>query len=77
MHFLQEKKLPGPNYPNQYRTPSLMEKLIAASSYIFPMIGFAVIIISALMKKEMKPFLKYHVYQSIFIAIAKIGRAHV
>ena len=46
-----------------------MEKFIAATSYIFPMAGFAVIIIAALMKKDMKPFLKYHIYQSIFIAI--------
>jgi len=33
------------------------------------MAGFVVIIIAALMKKDMKPFLKYHIFQSIFIAI--------
>lgn len=46
-----------------------MEKFIASVSYIFPMAGFVVIILTALMKKDMKPFLKYHIYQSIFIAI--------
>ena len=46
-----------------------MEKFIAATSYIFPMAGFVVIILAALMKKDMKPFLKYHIYQSIFISI--------
>ena len=54
---------------NTYRTPSFMEKFIAATSYIFPMAGFVVIILAALMKKDMKPFLKYHIYQSIFISI--------
>lgn len=47
-----------------------MEKLVAAGSYIFPLIGFIFIIIAALMRKDMKPFLKYHIFQSIFIAIA-------
>ena len=46
-----------------------MEKFIASASYIFPMAGFVVIILTALMKKDIKPFLKYHIYQSIFIAI--------
>lgn len=56
------------SYPYQNRTPSAMEKLIAAGSYIFPLIGFIFIIIAALMRKDMKPFLRYHIFQSIFIA---------
>lgn len=55
-------------YTQKHRSPSLMEKLIAAGSYIFPMVGFACIIIAAIMKSDMKPFLKYHIFQSIFIA---------
>lgn len=47
-----------------------MERIVAAGSYIFPLLGFIFIIITALMKKEMKPFLKYHIFQSIFIAFA-------
>lgn len=58
------------SYPSRYKTPSAIEKLIAIASYIFPLIGFVVIIITAIMKKDMKPFLKYHIFQSIFIAFA-------
>lgn len=53
-----------------YQTPSIMERLISAATYIFPLIGFVFIIIAVLMKKDMKPFLKFHIYQSIFIAFA-------
>lgn len=58
------------SYLHQYRKPSAMERIVAAGSYIFPLLGFVFIIITALMKKEMKPFLKYHIFQSIFIAFA-------
>lgn len=57
-------------YPNRYNKPAGVEKLIAAASYIFPLVGFVVIILCALMKKDMKSFLKYHIFQSIFIAFA-------
>ncbi len=53
-----------------YQTPSIMERLISAATYVFPLIGFVFIIIAVLMKKDMKPFLKFHIYQSIFIAFA-------
>lgn len=55
-------------YPRNYTEPSFIEKLISTLSYIQPLIGFVFIIIAALMKKDMKPFLKYHVFQAIFIA---------
>lgn len=45
-----------------------MEKLIAAATYIFPLIGFVYLVIAALMKKDIKPFLKFHIFQSIFLA---------
>lgn len=54
----------------RYSSPSLFEKLIAAVTYILPLVGLAFIIIAYLMKKDMKPFLKYHIFQSIFIAFA-------
>lgn len=57
-------------YTLNYRNPSFLEKLIAAATYVFPLVGFIFIIIAALMKKDMKPFLKYHIFQSIFIAFA-------
>lgn len=55
-------------YPRNQAEPSFIEKLISALSYIQPLIGFIFIIIAALMKKNMKPFLKFHIFQSIFIA---------
>lgn len=57
-------------YYRNYTKPSVFEKLTAALSYIFPLIGFVFIIAAALMKKDLKPFLKYHIFQSIFIAFA-------
>ncbi len=58
------------SYRKSYAVPSLFEKLTAVLSYIFPLIGFVFIILAALMKKDLKPFLKYHIFQSIFIAFA-------
>lgn len=58
------------SYNSKHITISPVEKLLAATSYIFPLIGFIVIIITYLLKKDMKPFLKYHIFQSIFIAFA-------
>lgn len=52
----------------RYSSPSLFEKLVAGASYIFPLVGFVFVIITALLKKDMKAFLKYHIFQSIFIA---------
>ncbi len=52
----------------RYNSPSLFEKLVASASYIFPLVGFVFVIITALLKKDMKAFLKYHIFQSIFIA---------
>ena len=54
----------------RYSSPSLFERLVAAVTYILPLVGLAFIIIAYLMKKDMKPFLKYHIFQSIFIAFA-------
>ena len=52
----------------RYNSPSLFEKLVASASYIFPLVGFVFVIITALLKKDMKAFLKYNIFQSIFIA---------
>ena len=57
-------------YHRNYTSPSLIEKIVAAATYVFPLIGFVFIILAALMKKDMKPFLKFHIFQSIFIAFA-------
>ena len=50
--------------------PALIEKLVAALSY-FTMGGFGFIwlLIAIFTKNQLRPFLKYHIFQSIFISI--------
>lgn len=60
-----------PNYNNtSYYNPAPLEKIIAMLTYINCWIGFIWLIIAAFMKKEIKPFMRYHIFQSIFIAFA-------
>lgn len=47
--------------------PALVEKIIAALSYINAWIGFAWLIIAILTKNSIKPFLKYHIIQAMFL----------
>ncbi len=51
-------------------SPSVLERLVAAGSYIMPLIGLAFFIIAYLAKRDLRLFLKYHIFQSIFIAFA-------
>lgn len=47
-----------------------MEKLISALSYLtMGFVGFIYIIITVFTKTSLKPFLKYHIFQSIFLSI--------
>lgn len=49
----------------------LIEKIIAALSYItFGFVGFIWMLLGIFTKNNLRPFLKYHVFQSIFISIA-------
>lgn len=60
-----------PNYNNTYYyNPAPVEKIIAMLTYLNCWIGFIWLIIAAILKKEIKPFLRYHIFQSIFIAFA-------
>ena len=61
-------------YNNNYRLnpdkPYFMEKLVSALSYLtMGFVGFIYLIIVILTKRTLKPFLKYHIFQSIFISI--------
>lgn len=48
-----------------------LERVLAAASYLTAgMVGFVWWIIAILIKKRVKPFLIYHIMQSIFISIA-------
>lgn len=51
--------------------PMMMEKLIAAFTYItFGFVGFIWLLIGLFTKSNLRPYLKYHIFQSIFISIA-------
>ena len=56
---------------NRYQQPLLMEKIIAALSYVtFGLVGFVWLLIGIFTKNNLRPFLKYHIFQSIFISFA-------
>lgn len=54
-----------------YDKPFAIERIIAALSYLtLGMVGFIWLILGVLMKSNVRTFLKYHIFQSIFLAIA-------
>lgn len=51
--------------------PLFLEKVIASLSYItMGLVGFIWLLIGIFTKNNLRPYLKYHVFQSIFISIA-------
>ena len=51
-------------------TPYLIERVVAAFSYLtMGMVGFVWLIIGLFTKASLKPFLKYHIFQSIFLSL--------
>lgn len=58
------------NRPSQ-AGPLLMEKIIASLSYITSgFVGFFWLLLALVTKNTIRPYLKYHIFQSIFISIA-------
>lgn len=53
-----------------YTGPAPIERIIAALSYVNCLVGLVWLIIAALMKRGIRPFLQFHIYQSIFLAFA-------
>ena len=54
----------------KYNNPYPIEKIISAATYLTAGgAGFVWLIIAAVMKKTVRPFLMYHILQSIFISI--------
>lgn len=52
-------------------TPYMIERIIAALTYLtMGMVGFIWLIIGLFTKARLKPFLQYHIFQSIFISLA-------
>ena len=57
------------NYYNA-SSPSILEKIISCLSYFtMGFVGFLWLILAFFTKNELRPFLRYHVYQSIFLSI--------
>lgn len=54
----------------QLNGPAPIERIIAALTYANCLIGLVWLIIAAVMKKGIRPFLQFHIYQSIFLAFA-------
>lgn len=51
--------------------PLMMEKIIAVLSYLTSgFVGFFWLLIGIFTKNTLRPFLQYHIFQSIFISIA-------
>ncbi len=51
--------------------PYAIERLLSVASYLTAgFVGFIWLIIAALLKKQVRPFLMYHIMQSIFLSIA-------
>ena len=51
-------------------TPYLVERIVAALSYLtMGMVGFVWLIIGLFTNARLKPFLQYHIFQSIFISL--------
>ena len=60
---------------NRYKmredTPFMIERIVAALTYLtMGMAGFIWLLIGLFTKARLKPFLQYHIFQSIFISLA-------
>lgn len=54
-----------------YDKPYMIERIVAALSYLTAgMIGFIWLILGVLTKSSLRPFMKYHIFQSIFLSMA-------
>src|SRR5574344_60658 len=55
----------------RHNSPAMIEKIIAALSYLtMGLVGFVWLLIAFFNKTGIKPFLRYHIFQSIFLSIA-------
>ena len=59
-----------PNSRYNYEKPYMIERIVSALSYITAgMIGFIWLILGVLTKSSLRPFMKYHIFQSIFLSM--------
>ena len=53
-----------------YEKPYMIERIVSALSYLSAgMIGFIWLILGVLTKSSLRPFIKYHIFQSIFLSM--------
>ncbi len=56
---------------NRYEKPYMIERIVSALSYLTSgFIGFIWLLLGIFTKSNVRPFLKYHIFQSIFLSIA-------
>ena len=56
---------------SRYEKPYMIERIVSALSYLTSgFIGFIWLLLGIFTKSNVRPFLKYHIFQSIFLAIA-------
>ncbi len=54
---------------HKYNEPLPLEKIISALSYFtMGIVGFVWLVLGAILKLGLRPFLRYHIYQSIFLS---------
>lgn len=77
MNILIRKKVTMASRYQPINTPKTpnnalpIERIIAALSYItFGMVGFFWLLLAIFTKNTIRPYLKYHIFQSIFLSIA-------
>lgn len=59
-----------PNFRDPRSIPSLLERIVAVANYLtFGMVGFVWLILVALKKAKLTPFLQYHIFQTFFIVM--------
>lgn len=55
---------------SRYDKPYMIERIVSALSYLSAgMIGFIWLILGVLTKSGLRPFMKYHIFQSIFLSM--------
>ena len=56
---------------NGYEKPYMIERIVSALSYLTSgVIGFIWLLLGIFTKSNLRPFMKYHIFQSIFLAMA-------
>ena len=55
---------------SRYENPYMIERIVSALSYLTSgVVGFIWLILGVLTKSGLRPFMKYHIFQSIFLAM--------